>query len=372
MFTAELFRQSWRSWFAQDSRPVGPVWLQYVWTVLSCVVVALGFTVAGILVDSEAGGWRSLAAWWHAFRVNLVVSLSVGCTIHVLFAASARAIGLERVRAFGRRARAVYFIGVPISGVAIGWPLGILWALDVDPATWIARNPGLPKLSLLLSLVLCVVLYHFFETQQRRIEAEKHAVEAQLKLLQGQIEPHFLFNTLANVVALMEADAPRAKAMLESFVDYLRASLGGLRSERHTLGDELTLVDAYLRIVAARMDARLAVRIDVPEELRTRPLPALTLQPLVENAIQHGLEPALDGGRLAVTARGEGRLLVVSVEDSGLGLGSASQRRSVGSGSALANIRERLRQAFGGEASLVLEPLSPNGTRARLTVPSPG
>ncbi|HEX7438307.1 MAG TPA: histidine kinase, partial [Caldimonas sp.] len=135
------------------------------------------------------------------------------------------------------------------------------------------------------------------------IQAENQATEAQLRLLQAQIEPHFLFNTLANVVGLIEADPPRAKLMLESFIDYLRSSLGGLRGERHTLGEEIDLIDAYLRVIAIRMAHRLHYEIDVPDALRALPLPALSLQPLVENAVVHGLEPKIEGGRVRVDAR---------------------------------------------------------------------
>src|SRR5262249_37233350 len=140
-------------------------------------------------------------------------------------------------------------------------------------------------------------------------------------------------------------DTPRAKLMLESFVDYLRSSLGGMRQADHTLGDELGLVEAYLRVIKIRMEDRLHYTIAVPDDLRSLALPALTLQPLVENAVLHGLEPKIDGGSVRIAARLEGPsggfTLVLTVDDDGLGL-APDRPAHRGSGTALANIRERL------------------------------
>jgi sensor histidine kinase YesM len=195
--------------------------------------------------------------------------------------------------------------------------------------------------------------------------------------LQAQIEPHFLFNTLANVVSLMERDTATAKSMLESFVDYLRASLSGLSRDRHTLADEMRLVQAYLAIARLRMASRLAVTFDVPPSLLALRLPALTLQPLVENAIVHGLEPQIAGGHIAVSGRREGDRLVLTVRDDGRGLptGSAAaipaagDAGQAGAGTAIANIRERLARAHPGGASLTLEAVQPHGVQAHLSLP---
>jgi LytS/YehU family sensor histidine kinase len=176
------------------------------------------------------------------------------------------------------------------------------------------------------------------------------------------------------VVSLVEADPPRARAMLESFVDYLRASLTGLGQATHTLGDEIDLVDAYLRIIKMRMEDRLQYTIEVPGELRTRPLPALSLQPLVENAIVHGIEPQVRGGTIRIAARLERGALLLTVEDDGAGIASRRPRPRLGpalapaahgSGTALANIRERLRQSYGRAATAQPRPASSAG-RARV------
>jgi sensor histidine kinase YesM len=150
-----------------------------------------------------------------------------------------------------------------------------------------------------------------------------------------------------------------------------------MRKADHTLGDELELVEAYLRVIQIRMEDRLHYTIAVPDELRRLELPALTLQPLVENAVLHGLEPKIDGGSVRIAARLDDvrgtRTLVLTVEDDGLGLRTdRSKQRSGndGSGTALANTRERLAQAYGAAAALGIEPVSPSGVRATLALPA--
>jgi sensor histidine kinase YesM len=265
---------------------------------------------------------------------------------------------------------------VPLLGVAIGWPLGMQWAFGIDVrALFSADQPGALVASVAMAVLITLIFQQFFAMKTRQIQAENQATEAQLRLLQAQIEPHFLFNTLANVVSLMEADPPRARVMLESFVDYLRASLIGLGQATHTLGDEVDLVDAYLRIIKIRMDDRLRFAIDVPAELRGRLLPALSLQPLVENAIVHGIEPQIRGGTIRITARLDRDTLILTVEDDGAGIGgdlpaARAGRPSPGSGTALTNIRERLRQSYGSAAALRLDSIVPHGVRASLSLPA--
>jgi hypothetical protein len=372
MTARDVIHESWRSWYVQDHRRAGPAWLQYLWTFVFSAFIALAFTILGFAAFGGGNGdWRSPSAWWHWYRVNLGVSLTIGYLIHFLFEGARRLIGAERIRCFGGLMRVVFFTGIPIVGVMIGWPLS-MWLMGFDTAGWLRlHQPDMLISGGLISVLVTFLLYQFFDIKNRQIDAERRATEAQLKLLQGQIEPHFLFNTLANVVSLMASDTPRAKLMLESFVDYLRSSLGSLRQTGHTLGDELDLIDAYLRVIGIRMDDRLRYRIDVPEALRTTPLPALTLQPLVENAVVHGLEPKLEGGELRVSARVENQRLIVSVQDDGLGLRSApaDERPRHGSGTACQNIRERLLQSHGSQAELRIESVAPHGVHASLVLP---
>jgi sensor histidine kinase YesM len=202
------------------------------------------------------------------------------------------------------------------------------------------------------------------ERERSRVaELQRQAADAQLRSLQAQIEPHFLFNTLANVVSLIDIAPDRARQMLERLIDLLRASLAASRTERTTLGQEVALVAAYLEILSIRMGERLRFSIDVPAELASARVPPLSLQPLVENAIRHGLEPKVDGGSVRLVARNSGGVLQLDVEDDGLGFAPASA-----SGVGLTNLRDRLRSLYGDRARLVIDELA-RGTRVRLTIP---
>ena len=367
-----MLRLSWRSWLSRSAPRVGPWWVHAMWTAVFCVAVAIGFTLVSMPFASP-GGIASQLVWWTVFRVSLVMSFSIGISIRVAFALGDAIVGRTRLARAVAWQRSVYYAAIPLLGVALGWPLGMYWSMGIDARRFFSvARPDVTIGSVLLVLVVTTIFQQFFASKARQIRAEKQATEAQLRLLQAQMEPHFLFNTLANVASLMESDTGRAKAMLESFVDYLRASLSGLGGERHTLGQELDLVEAYLRIVKVRMDDRLSVVLDVPASLRTLRLPPLTLQPLVENAIVHGLEPRIHGGALRIGARVDGPLLVVTVDDDGSGLGhsdlpAATSRN--GSGTALANIRRRLEQLYGSEASLRVEAVPSHGVRASLSLP---
>jgi two-component sensor histidine kinase len=373
-----LLRASRRSWLDSSAQRAGPYWLRWVWTVLFSAAIAVGFTVLGFLLytGDSPGAWRNLAGWAEWYGRNFIVSLTIGSLIQLSFDGLDRVMGgLSRVQAWPSWGRTLFFSGIPLACTAVGWPLGI-WFNGADVRAIVGRMDGNAIAgSLLLSLVLTVIFHQFFAIRHRQIEAEKKAAEAQLRLLQGQIEPHFLFNTLANVLSLIDHDAPKAKQMLESFTDYLRASLAGLRHEQATLGGELDLVQHYLGLLKTRMDDRLQFSIDCDSRLRDRALPPLLLQPLVENAIHHGLEPKVEGGRVRVQVRAEGAKLHISVADDGLGLDAPPRRTAHGKGSgkggagvALANLRERLQARYGDGARLTLEAAHP-GTVATLTLP---
>ncbi len=191
--------------------------------------------------------------------------------------------------------------------------------------------------------------------------------QAQLHLLQAQIEPHFLFNTLANVQSLMDYDPPRAKLMLETFSDYLRVNLGQIRHADALVAGELDMARHYLQLLQIRMGERLAYEIDAGDAARLALLPSLLLQPLIENAIHHGLEPKVDGGRVLVRAEVAGGRLSISVTDNGDGQAGRRSGRA-GHGMALANIRTRLHTRYGSNASLSLQH-SDAGTVATINVP---
>ncbi|MGZ9058252.1 MAG: sensor histidine kinase, partial [Burkholderiaceae bacterium] len=197
----------------------------------------------------------------------------------------------------------------------------------------------------------------------KAVELQRQAIDAQLRSLQAQIEPHFLFNTLANVVSLIDTAPNKARLMLERLIELLRASLAASRSERTTLGQETALIAAYLDILRIRMGERLSYSIDVPPELLGVSIPPLSLQPLVENSIKHGLEPKLEGGSVRLSARAADGALLLDVEDDGLGF---SPRAVTGVG--LTNLRDRMTSLYGAKARLVVEELA-RGTRVRMTIP---
>ena len=343
-------------------------------TLRFALVVALIFTLLNFALTSKSPAWSTHVGWWLAGSTSLVFALCISFTIELLFLASRRLFGVQLARWLVGPKRYAYYWGVPLLGLAIGLPVASLLTGAVHTN---AQGPALsatPLGAAVFMLLVMLVFYGYFTIRGLQQRAQRQALEAQLKLLQGQIEPHFLFNTLANVVGLMESDTPRAKLMLESFVDYLRSSLGGMRQADHTLGDELDLVEAYLHVIQIRMEDRLRYTIAVPDDLRGLELPALTLQPLVENAVLHGLEPKIDGGSVRIAARLDelrgGPVLVLTVDDDGLGLMPDRPVHHTGSGTALANIRERLAQRFGAAAALRIEPVMPNGVRATLTLPA--
>jgi LytS/YehU family sensor histidine kinase len=197
-----------------------------------------------------------------------------------------------------------------------------------------------------------------------RLEAEKQSLAAQLRLLQAQIEPHFLFNSLANVAALIEADPKLAGTLLDALIRYLRSSLQRTRAEGGSLGDEVALLTAYLDVLKIRMGDRLGYAFDIPRELLQMDFPPMLLQPLVENAIRHGLEPKVTGGRVQVTASAESGLLRIHVADDGIGLA-----RAPGEGVGLSNIRARLAALYGPQARLVVSSGVGAGVTATLELP---
>lgn len=197
---------------------------------------------------------------------------------------------------------------------------------------------------------------------------EKELTEAKLHLLHAQVEPHFLYNTLASAQLLTRSDPARAEAMLGHLIQYLRRSLPSAEDEMSSVGAELERALAYLEILKIRMGDRLAVQVAVPEALRATPLPAMMLQTLVENAIKHGLEPRTGGGTIWIRAHRDDGLVAVTVADDGEGFNS----KTSGTGIGLKNVRERLRLRYAGAANLSVIANFPSGVAATLTVPASG
>jgi len=203
-----------------------------------------------------------------------------------------------------------------------------------------------------------------------RVEQEALAAQAELARLQAQIEPHFLFNTLSNVVSLIDSQPAAARDMLLNLTALLRTSLARSRRESVTLAEELELLRAYLGIMAIRMGPRLQWRIEADDDILGASLPPLLVQPLVENAIRHGLEPKPAGGQLTIRCTRDGDTVAIRVEDDGLGLDACAQSGAAGGhGLGLANIRQRLAQRHGNAAHLELSPGAGGGVCASLRLP---
>ncbi|MFZ2633057.1 MAG: histidine kinase [Desulfosalsimonadaceae bacterium] len=208
------------------------------------------------------------------------------------------------------------------------------------------------------------------EEKIHRLTVEKQMVETNLKLLQAQIEPHFLFNTLSIIIVLIETDPEKGRRMLEDLTSYLRISLCKTREEATTLGQEIDMVTAYLNIFKIRMGDRLNFSIQVPENLKTCPLPPMLLQPLVENSIIHGLEPKIEGGDIQVRAHRIDNRLIIEVADSGLRFDPEKNNGDhKGWGIGLSNIRERLDALYDGKAALFLQQNPPTGLKVSIEVP---
>ena len=224
-------------------------------------------------------------------------------------------------------------------------------------------------------IVAFVALYRERDAQARtealrfeleRTQLERQALDARLSLLQAQIEPHFLFNTLANVQALVESGSPRAAPVLRSLIAYLRAAMPKLHAPAQTLGDEEALVKAYLELMLMRMPDRLRFELRIDPGLRRLRFPPMALLTLVENAVRHGIDPSEDGGEIVVGGTEQGGRVHLWVADSGVGMSEDSTP-----GTGLGNLRQRLQATYGPEAELQLHELQPHGVRAELVFPCP-
>ena len=196
-------------------------------------------------------------------------------------------------------------------------------------------------------------------------QLERTVLEARMEALQAQIEPHFLFNTLASIDQLIQTDPPRASKMQQSLIRYLRSAMPQMREDRRpTLGQQVNLCSAFLEIMSVRMEGRLQPVVSVPEGLKSAVFPSMMLQTLVENAIKHGLEPKPEGGRLEIDAEIVDGQLAVHVLDNGVGFMPKAE-----AGVGLANVRERLKTLYDGRAELIISVPPAGGTCATIKVP---
>lgn len=333
--------------FGEFSKQLGLLWL-------CMVVLAVGLTQ---IKD-------------YPFWKNLIYSLSISTSIFLL----SRLLG--GLRGNTRMDWKIAVIAIP-AGTAVGVYLAAI-ATGTDLLGLFAEHPNRLVLTLVISLIFGTGFCYYFYSREAIAEAtaatreealarvayEQRLAEANLRLLQAQIEPHFLFNTLSNILSLIRDEPQKAERMLEDLTDYLRVSLQRTRNDQFTLGDEITLLRAYLGIQQVRMGARLSYSIDISEELHELSLPPLIIQPLVENAVRHGLEPQAQGCEITVKACRTGDKLDIEITDTGSGMSEDSVP-----GVGLSNVRARLQALYEDRAEFQLEPNQPRGLKIRLMIP---
>ncbi|MDN3920529.1 sensor histidine kinase [Roseateles violae] len=367
------FRKAWRAHWRLNPQRSEPLALQGAVTLASGLLVGLALALGAGLQNHNLFS----AVWLHTVApANTLLGQAVAVCFHLayrLIEAALPAAQVEKMAAWRDWRAALLHGGIAMVCVSAGAVSGLLlvdriWQMNAWSQV---LGDGRAVLQfLLISLLVSGLQWLWWRMRWRQQDLQLRATEAQLKLLQAQIEPHFLFNTLANVQSLIDYDTPRAKQMLEAFTDYLRASLGQLRVEDSSLGAELAMAESYLQLLQTRMGERLRFVIEADAAARAAVLPPLLLQPLIENAIHHGLEPKLEGGRVQLRATVEAGRLQVCIDDDGLGLAAPRRAgRRPGSGLALENIRARLATRYAEQASLHLEALQPSGTRALLKIP---
>jgi sensor histidine kinase YesM len=313
----------------------------------------------------------------HLVWAFFVMSNFIGFAIHALYKAGST-LGLEaRARRGNVGVKMLYFSGIPLIGAVAGLQASD-WVIGIGFGQWLTKPSWLISI-LAVNLVISSVLAAIFLMRERQASAEaalaserevrervqREAAASNLRALQAQIEPHFLFNTLANVSSLIDREPAVAKRMLERFNQFLRATLAATRTERTTLGAEGELIRAYLDVLQVRMGPRLEYRVDVAPELAASPIAPMLLQPVVENAIRHGVEPKIEGGRVDFVVRRDGDAAVVEVRDTGVGF-AATTTGGVG----LTNLRDRLRGLYGARASLTIGENAAGGTVVTVRVPA--
>ncbi len=333
-----------------------------------CLIVVIGRALTDLQYQ-PFDDWALLALRF--LRQNLISGL-------LLLATIAAADSVAVARRLGRRAALRLGVLLVLAGSAAAvvvrvWVYGALPMLGSDPSyltgVWLIW-------ALLGSLAYALVYLIREDEQQRRMLCDAEAadqslnaqmLQARLSALQAQIEPHFLFNTLANVRRLYETTPERGREMLSCLIAYLRAALPSMRSAESTLGRELDLARSFLTILQMRMGERLQFAISAEAGLLDEPMPPMVLPTLVENAIKHGLGPLPEGGRIDIRARRAGDDLEIEVRDTGAGFTAAR-----GSGVGLANTRSRLAGLYGSRASVQLAAGAPRGVAATLRLPLDG
>jgi signal transduction histidine kinase len=337
-----------------------------IYTLIFNAMFAVAFTTFGVVMSDKIDSFGQLM---RAFGNNMIISNAIGFAFW--FVLSFLGPVMRRIN---RQAFLVVVMAYAVLGTGITTASFFLMSL-LPGYSGMQQWVGTPRqfaTSFALSLCISAVLAFIWrrrinelsgqidlaEERERASAAERAAAEASLRALQAQIEPHFLFNTLANVTGLIHTQPDKAKQMLEQFIAYLRATLAATRDHETTIAADFETMKTFLSILQIRMGDRLKVRFDLPDDLRDVAVPPMLLQPLVENAIKHGLEPKMDGGEVALIAKRVGNKIAITVADTGLGF-----QNSASNGIGLKNVRERVKQLYGDAGSVSIEENQPCGTR---------
>lgn len=318
-----------------------------------------------------------------AFSTIWVFSMIIGCCINLIIHVLKWAIW-RKAKPHRLSFLLLCVIAAPI-GYYMGASIGLLLYGQKIPHIMSMLGSG-NRAVVIMSAFISLISGLFFWNQAKIAElqaeqekekartaaVERQALQAQLQLLQAQIEPHMLFNTLANLQGLIAIDPSRAQHMLEQLIHYLRASLNSSRVETTTLKHEFELMQSYLELLSIRMGKRLHYHCTLPEDLEQQAIAPMLIQPLVENAIKHGVEPKMEGGSIHVSAEKIDTTLHIKIVDTGLGFTEnhvQTTQHQQHSGVGNANIRERLLALYGKHASLQLRANEPEGCVAHLQIP---
>lgn len=332
------------------------------------VVLGVCLLITLLLTLMKQGSWD----------VNLAHSLAIGLPTWLTIEAGRRLLSSDPYVPWPKGWRGIALVVVAVLlGFSLGNRIGLAYQHWRYPGSAPAVAPALlfPMLITIVTSTLMSGMFYLVgkarHLQMQAEQSQRQAAEAHLKLLQAQLEPHMLFNTLANLRVLISIDAPRAEQMLDHLIDYLRATLSGSRSGTHSLEAEFALLADYLALMQIRMGERLRYALKLPAKLAHVPVPPLLLQPLVENCIRHGLEPQLEGGCIEVCASllGDDQVLL-SVSDNGRGLPPDLQASArSGGGFGLQQVRERLSSRYGVAATFSLMADDSGGTKASIVFP---
>ena len=348
--------------FSQQSK----VWI----TELTLTSVYRYIVLTAVFNTVIAGFLYTVEYFRGSFAICFVMSQSIGFSICFFV------IGLFwLLKPRAVLTKLLLLVGTILLGTAIGLVIGVHLA-GIKQADKIYNLPSLIR-NMSIGLIFGFIVFYFFlsrhqiryagskarEEHLKRLTSEKEMAETKLRLLQAQIEPHFLFNTLSNVLSLLDTDVKKGRAMLLNLTRYLRLTLDKTRSKITTLEQELETVSAYMNIYKVRMGDRLEFSIDVSDDLKQMTLPPMLIQPLVENAIKHGLEPKVAGGRIHISIGRENGILRIVIADTGEGISE-----NAGDGVGLTNIRQRLTSLYGEKARLILKQNAPSGVIAILEV----